>query len=116
MFSSLRIKLQHLRERVVNRYWVAMRGTRRHLINRIFSRIHYSVEGLKNWIRSERNIESSKCPDSAYVDIRRINAPSYRPTQLVPLGSPPLQVDAEAVASTLQKLRASLYIPEASDP
>ena len=110
MSSKLARKLDYVKERAVNAYWMVKEGKFKQIVKSIYLEIHYRIEDVREWIRLARLLDDSQVVGSNYANRRKVLPPSPRPT--VSIQSPPVspQADPDAVAIELRNIVSSLHV------
>jgi len=110
MSSKLARKLDYVRERAVNAYWMVKEGKFRQIVKSIYLEIHYRVEDVREWVRLARLLDDSQVLGSNYPNRRKVLPPTPRPT--VSIRSLPVapQDDSDAVAIELSDILSSLSV------
>jgi len=110
MPSKLARKLDYLRERVVNAYWMVKEGDFKKIVKSIQLEIHYRMEDIREWIRLARLLDDSQVLGSNYANRRKVLPPSPRPTVsiLSPAVSP--QADPDVIATELRDILSTLTV------
>jgi len=110
MSSKIARKLDYLRERVVNAYWMLKEGDFKQIVKSIQLEIHYRVEDIREWIRLARLLDDDQVLGSNYANRRKVIPPSARPT--VSAMYPPIspQADPDAIAIELREILSELPV------
>jgi hypothetical protein len=110
MSSKLARKLDYVRERTVNAYWMIKEGKFKLIVKSIYLEMHYRIEDVREWVRLARLLDDSQVLGSNYPNKRKVLPPSPRPTVSTRSFPVPSQADSEAVAIELTGILSSLTV------
>lgn len=130
MLSPRNSKLRYLQVRTANAYWLLRQGKFRQFLVHLKSEVDIQWENVRSRIndyaeagaQSRLSFDSQagariapvELPelDSEYIDRRKIQPPSYRPTNLKHAASGTMQADAEVVKDELRRILSSFNVRE----
>jgi len=110
MASKWARKLDYVRERAGNAFWMIKQGDFKLILKSIYLEIHYRLEDVKEWIRLARLLDDSQVQGSNYCNRRKVMPPSPRPTISVrsPFVAP--RPGHEEIAHELKGILSSLTV------
>jgi hypothetical protein len=114
MASPLREKIDYIKDRFVNAFWMIRNGKFKLIAKSMFIEVDHRIRQLKTLLLHGRNPDYSKLPGSAYVNRRKVIPPSYSPTHSRRSPLPTLQVDREIISGELQAIRSDITVQDAS--
>ena len=130
MASSGNKKLRYLKDRSINAYWLLRQGNLRQFLVHLRSEVEFQFGHMRNRINEYAEVgvqsrlsfdsrevaagTSVQLPDldSEFIDKRKIQPSSYRPTKFKLVDPINMQADAEVVKSELQAIISSLNVRE----
>ncbi len=110
MSSKLARKLDYVRERAVNAYWMVKEGKFNLIVKNIYLELQYRIEDVREWIRLARLLDDDQVLGSNYANRRKVLPPSPRPTESILPPSILPQADPDAVANELRSILSSLTV------
>jgi hypothetical protein len=110
MSSKLARKLDYVRERAVNAYWMVKEGKFKQIVKSIYLEFHYRIEDVREWIRLARLLDDSQVAGSNYANRRKVLPQSPRPTVSIQSTPVPPQAGSDAVTVELRGILSSLTV------
>ena len=114
MVSPLREKLDYIKDRIVNAFWMIRNGKFNLIVKSTFVEADHRIRQLKSLLLHGRNPDYSKLPGSVYVNRRKVIPPSYSPTHSRRSPLPVLQVEPEIISGELEAIRSTLTVLDGS--
>ena len=128
MLSPRNRKLRYLRDRSANAYLLLRQGNFRQFLVHLKSEVDIQFESVRSRIndyaevsvQSRLGFDSQEAAtgsrikvadlDSEYIDRRKVQPPSYRPTNLKRVAPVNMKADTEAVKSELRAILSSFNV------
>lgn len=130
MLSNRNKKLRYLKDRSVNAYWLLRQGNLRQFLIHLRSEMDVQFEFVRDKINDfadagiqsrlgfdsqnvvAGSVDQVKDLDSEYIDRRKVQPPSYRPTNLKLVAPVELRADSETVKGELRAILSSFTVKE----
>lgn len=112
MSSTLARKVRYLKERCVNAYWMLRGGKFKLILQSICIELGHRIADIRDFLFKARELDSSRVPDSAFINMRKVVPPSYRPTTSRLAAPTRLQADSKVVENELRRILSTLAIIE----
>jgi hypothetical protein len=130
MLSPKNRKLRYLQVRTTNAYWLLRQGRFRQFLIHLKSEVDIQLESVRSRINnyaeagvqsrlgsdSRGTVQSAPVPvpdlDSEYIDRRKVQPPSYRPTIFKHAAAVNMQADAGVVRDELRTILSSFNVRE----
>jgi len=117
-------KIQYLKDRISNAFWMLRRGDLRAMIHAARVELAHRREAAKNARMQQQYsgpdivLEEFDVPSSDYSNGRKVLPPSYRPTESSPVGTrcstDGMIVDKDAVATQIKTILENLAVEKES--
>ena len=128
--SSKNRKIRYVKDRASNAYWLLKQGDFKQFLQRLSSEVEFQLNNVRNRINTYAEVRSqgqisfdpqSGAPsapvdvpdlDSEYIDRRKLEPPSYRPTQFKRVETVTMTADSEEVKNELRAILSSFNVRE----
>ncbi len=125
-----RRRLRYVKDRAANAYWLLKQGDFKQFLQRLTSEVEFQWENVRTRINNYAEVRSQgqlafdppqdaqKAPanvpdlDSEYIDRRKEQPPSYRPTNLKRVPTVVMKADAEEIKGELRAILSSFNVRE----
>tara|TARA_R110002073_G_scaffold305458_1_gene474515 strand:+ start:151 stop:546 length:396 start_codon:yes stop_codon:yes gene_type:complete len=123
-------KMRYVKDRASNAYWLLKQGDFKQFLQRLTSEVEFQLNTVRNRINTYAEVRSQghigfdpqgdapSAPvdlpdlDSEYIDRRKLQPPSYRPTQFKRVETVTMKADAEEVKGELRAILSSFNVRE----
>lgn len=123
MSSTNNSRLRYLQDRCVNAYWMLRTGKFKLIFKSIYVELTHRARLVQSLLARSRpqmqmqmQIEGAEPADSAFVNLRKVLPPSYRPTVAQPPIPVVLRADPEAIGNDIKRILGALGTDEGKSP